>query len=286
MNRIILEAALRYAEQGFSVIPLNGKQPAMMPNGKPFAWSGSQVKPAPMSYIHEWHLRGYLQNVGIVCGKVSGNLAVIDLDGDQPVAHFRDEFPDLVETYTIKTGSLHGAHLYFYCDALPQTTRTKGYELRANGCYVVAPPSIHPVTGAHYSRATGWEIMRVPDLERVKQWILDMIPKRPAGTSQTQEKRTIGAATVPAWARAAVQYELRDLYRATEGSRNNQLNLAAYNLGQIVGDGHLSRHEIERDLLIAAQAIGLDEISAQRTIQSGLEAGISNPRSKQWQRRR
>lgn len=284
MSNLILETALMYAEQGMSVIPLHGKQPAMTTTGLPFSWSPYQVKRAPMSYIHEWNRRGYLKNIGIVCGKVSGNLAVIDLDGDESVIHFRDKFPELVETFTVRTGSLHGEHLYFYCDTLPPTTRTKGYELRTDGCYVVAPPSCHPDTGEIYKLTTAWQIMQVPDLNRVKDWITSLIPQKTPPPRPTNG-RSFNRNSTP-YTRAALHYELRDLYRATEGNRNNQLNTAAYNLGQLVGDGLLNRSEVERELLAAATVIGLDEIPAQRTIQSGLNAGINQPRSKQWSCRR
>lgn len=279
----ILETALGFAEKGFSVIPLHGKQPAITGTGKPFVWSPYQVRRAPMSYIHEWHRRGYLQNYGIVCGAVSGNLAVIDLDGDESVAHFRDTFPELVETYTIRTGSLHGEHLYFYCDTLPPTTRTKGYELRANGCYVVGPHSIHPDTGAAYTLISKWELQHVPNLARVQEWIMSLVPKKQL--PRPRPVVTNGKRSGTNYARAALHYELKDLYRTLPGNRNTQLNTSAYNLGQLVGDGQLSRAEVERELLTAARVIGLEEIPALRTIHSGLEAGMKEPRSQQWKRR-
>jgi len=57
------------------------------------------------------------------------------------------------------------------------------------------------------------------------------------------------------------------------------LNLSAYNLGQLVGDLLLPRWQVEDDLMAAAAACGLPEGEARRTIKSGLDAGIRNPRS-------
>lgn len=282
-SEVMLQAALLYAENGLSVIPLSGKQPPLTTNGKPLSWSPYQVKRAPLSYIHEWHRRGYLQNVGIVCGAVSNNLAVIDLDGDEAVKRFRSKFPELLTTFTVETGSGHGQHLYYYCDALPPTTRTKGFELRVNGCYVVAPPSVHPDTGDIYRLTPDdWPIMRVTDLERVRHWVTSMLKPVPRPVTNGQPRQQ---AVGSYYARSALHYELRDLYRAQPGSRNNQLNVAAYNLGQLVGDNLISRHVIETELLAAAMAIGLEETPALRTIRSGIEAGIREPRSKQWRRR-
>jgi hypothetical protein len=64
------------------------------------------------------------------------------------------------------------------------------------------------------------------------------------------------------------------------GSRNHRLNAAAFSLGQLVGAGMLDVNEVAGTLLGAAQAAGLSEIEAQRTIASGLTAGQRHPRER------
>jgi hypothetical protein len=76
----------------------------------------------------------------------------------------------------------------------------------------------------------------------------------------------------------ALHEELTKLARATEGSRNNTLNEAAFNLGQFIEARLLARGEVETLLHSAARAIGLGELEIQRTVNSGIEAGIRNPR--------
>jgi hypothetical protein len=63
------------------------------------------------------------------------------------------------------------------------------------------------------------------------------------------------------------------------GSRNETLNRAAFNLGQLVGVGTLDRDAVESLLLEAALESGLGEEEARGTIRSGIEAGIRTPRS-------
>lgn len=271
----ILTAALEYVESGFSVLPLHGKQPATR------SWARLQVQRPALSHVHEWHRRGYLHNVGIICGAVSRNLVVIDLDGPDAVNEFRRQFADrLPVTRVVRTGS--GEHWYYFADQLPTTTRTKGFELRANGCYVVAPPSIHPTTGQPYQIISDSPIARRPSLESVREWIMSRITAK-QGQGQRQPVRT-GNRTIGWWDRALI-YEIRAVAAAPVGQRSNTLNRAAYNLGQIVGDRLLDRARVERDLLDAALAAGLGEVEAQRTIRSGLEAGIAEPRSQQWRKR-
>jgi putative DNA primase/helicase len=66
---------------------------------------------------------------------------------------------------------------------------------------------------------------------------------------------------------------------APEGERNDRLNKAAFSLGQIIAGGGLDRDIVEAALLTAATTAGLPETEARRTIQSGLAAGMKEPRA-------
>ena len=82
-----------------------------------------------------------------------------------------------------------------------------------------------------------------------------------------------------AYAQAAFDNEIDRVRRALEGTRNSELNKAAFALGQFVGSGELSRSDVENALLDAALSAGLPNGEARATISSGLEAGIKVPRS-------
>ena len=71
---------------------------------------------------------------------------------------------------------------------------------------------------------------------------------------------------------------------AAPGCRNDILNCAAFNLGQIVGGGQLDRPVVESALMAAAVAVGLDEREAAATLRSGLEAGLKEPRGPKGER--
>jgi hypothetical protein len=62
---------------------------------------------------------------------------------------------------------------------------------------------------------------------------------------------------------------------AQEGNRNAALNWSAYQLGQRVGAGELDEQEVRAELRAAGAAAGLDDIEIERTIESGLQAGMA-----------
>ncbi len=274
----VLDAALAYADLGLSVIPCHGKVPALA------SWAARQQVRARRVNIQVWDREGILENVGVVCGRVSGNLVVMDLDGLDAFACYAREWPRLLDTYTVRSGSGQGYHLYYQVDVLPKTTRAVqtaagNVELRADGTYVVAPPSLHPVSGKMYVVARALPIMRLPHLNDVVRWIKTLIAAKhggapPAATPRKSVENSTG------WGIVATRNEADAVRAALPGERNNRLNLAAFKLGQIVGAGKLSRSYVESELYSAAAALAETdgEQSVLRTIKSGLDAGIRNPR--------
>jgi len=149
----IRDAALQYIHDGYSVVPIREreKRPAI-------AWEEFQRRIPTETEINQWFSDNHNQ-IGIVCGCVSGGLIVFDFDGekwDELLNDFLTAFPELANTRWIITGS-DKAHIYVRCVELPEditrevrTFPDKGeIELRANNHYVLAPPSIHP-SGGYY----------------------------------------------------------------------------------------------------------------------------------------
>jgi len=142
-----LEFANFYGRLGFSLIPIKpeDKRPALS------RWGQYQKKRAGEKEINDWFSDGK-NNIGIVCGKVSGNLVALDFD-DPLCAHYCFNVSDLAERTPVgKTG--HGIHIYGQSDGVVKKTtfRKKSdkdteylpLDIQAEGSYVVAPPSIHP----------------------------------------------------------------------------------------------------------------------------------------------
>ena len=149
-----------YLEAGLSIIPLKprSKEPLI-------PWKEFQERRATREEAYKWFERCPDCNIAIVTGAVSGNLVVIDFDNADKYYEFiqraREELPEelqykIATTWHVRTGK--GFHIYFRvvtsADRFKEKFRTKprlaeGVDIKAEGGYVVAPPSVHP-SGAQY----------------------------------------------------------------------------------------------------------------------------------------
>jgi len=171
--------ALAYAALELSVIPLDGKRPALN------SWTRYQQERADEQTIRGWTFG----NIGIVCGRVSGNLVVLDLDGAAGYAAFAATFPTLAQTYTVASGGGVGRHVYFYADHLPPSVKAMNtpighLEVCGDGRQVVAPPSIHPITRQPYWVEQPLDILRVPNLDDLVAWVEAFKPRQEVRTWQ------------------------------------------------------------------------------------------------------
>ena len=270
LRETVLEAGLAYLESDISVVAAQGKRTTVM-------WSRWQVvRPMP-GLLHWWDSKGWFQNVAIVLGQVSRGLVCIDLDGEQAVADYQAAFPDLLDTFTVRSGSGKGMHYYYYVNAFTPTTRTKGYELRSDGCYVIAPPSRHPETNNFYRVERFVEARRVHDLENVRNWIIGKIAAQPQAEKPLP---SMGVSQATPYAIKALSSECDNVRVAIKGERNRTLYTAALKMGNLIQMGYIGRHEVENALMQAAAHLsGHDgEGASWRTIQSGIERGITSNR--------
>lgn len=173
----MLEPALDYARRGWAVFPIRPQ------SKEPLTEHGFKDATTNEATIRRWWARWPDANVGIATGSPSG-IVVLDVDprngGDEGLRDLEARYGPLPETATALTGG-GGAHYYF---ALPQgmTVRTRklapGLDLKADGGYVVAPPSVHP-SGRDYQ----WEVGRSPDdlpLTPLPGWLLEEAQPRAA----------------------------------------------------------------------------------------------------------
>jgi len=140
---LMLQAALNYIRNQVSVIPLTylTKRPALR------EWATYQNRIPTMDEVQAWFSES-LHNIAIVCGRVS-NLIVVDVDDREKFEKFVLKLHAKAPANLLWVKTRRGVHLYFrYPAALPEDvtkidlTETHGMELRANRCYVVAPPSV------------------------------------------------------------------------------------------------------------------------------------------------
>lgn len=87
-----------------------------------------------------------------------------------------------------------------------------------------------------------------------------------------------GAGAERKYALAALQAEASDVEVACQGERNNTLNRAAFSLGTLIPLGGISVSEVEAVLTSAALKAGLHPSEIATTLDSGLGAGMNEPR--------
>lgn len=141
----VLNEALRYHALGLSVMTIpTGQKEAKTP------WKRYQQTVASESTLRRW-FGTKLQNIGIVCGSVSGGLSVRDFDSSDSYSRWADEHPRLAKSLpTVATAQGH--HVWARMSSVPRFREFTDGELRTDGHYVVVPPSTHP-DGTHYTWA-------------------------------------------------------------------------------------------------------------------------------------
>lgn len=151
-----LTAAIKYATvYGWAVFPVSGK------SKKPLTPHGCKDAKKDVGAIRHWWKKWPDASVGIATGSIS-NLIVIDedidenkgIDGIQSMRAWEKMHAPLPETVMAITGR-GGSHLYYRYNGNDIKNRAgllEGVDVRGEGGYVVAPPSIHP-NGTEYQ----WE---------------------------------------------------------------------------------------------------------------------------------
>jgi Bifunctional DNA primase/polymerase, N-terminal/Primase C terminal 1 (PriCT-1) len=143
------EAVHDYMGRGWSIIPIKpgGKRPLV-------GWEQFQQRPPGEAEVCHWFRTWRDAGVGIMTGAVSG-LVVLDVDvrhgGDVALEQLEREHGRLPTTVECQTGG-GGRHLYFAHPRAVVRNRVglaRGVDIRADGGYVVAPPSLH-ASGLRY----------------------------------------------------------------------------------------------------------------------------------------
>ena len=183
------EAARRYLARRWSVLPLRERDKRPL-----IRWEHLQNERPTQDDVADWFRRWPDANVGIVTGEIS-NLIVLDVDpkhgGDDALERLEHRFRPLSATVEAVTGG-GGRHLYFAHPGGLTRNRAglaQGIDLRGDGGYIVAPPSIHP-SGRPYR----WVPGRGPDeitLAPLPRWLIVPIRGPRIGRSLADWRRLV-----------------------------------------------------------------------------------------------
>lgn len=180
-------AAIAYARNGYAVLPLApGRKP---PHKMLGPTGGVHLATADARVIAGWWRADKTANVGVACGRVS-RLVVFDLDvkhGDGP-AEFAEHLGSYIPQDVTAATPSGGQHIWLRLPAGMNFRGKQGLypnvDVKADGGYVVAAPSLAQVTSAgHGDKAAAVELPyrwrsgcpcrlpELPDAEAVAAWL-------------------------------------------------------------------------------------------------------------------
>jgi Bifunctional DNA primase/polymerase, N-terminal len=222
------------------------------------------------------HPRGLL---AIRTGAESG-LAVLDVDAPAGLVTMRRLIRDglMPRTVSQQTGG-GGYHMLYRHPGgrIPSVPGGAGdhVDVKADGGYIVAWPSVHPDTRQPYRWLSPFDgpITALPEA-----W-----PARLSPPPAPVMLPPVPVGSPGAYAAAVLDGETSRAAAAVNGQRNHELNRAAFALFRHVAGGTLDEETVSGRLWQAAAVTGLaaeDPGSVRRTIASARRAGIRSPRSR------
>jgi len=262
------QIALQYLNKGLSVIPLVSPSMASPELSEEdfikkcktplVGWKAYQKRLPTVDEVAGWFDKWPDANIGIITGKVSG-IVVFDLDSEHAVEYADNEggFP---ETPKVKTGK--GYHVYVKHPGFEirnDVRKELDLDIRADGGYVVAPPSYHG-NGNQYTWEQGFSIFEI-DPADCESWMIDYLKQfagSPIKSAETTPKPSDNRST-------AIQSPTDNHYAdiLKNGAQQGQRNHTATKLiGHLLGKGNDPEMvwEMVKQWNIAKNSPPLDEV--------------------------
>jgi hypothetical protein len=196
-------------------------------------------------------------------GTASG-LLVVDVD---PPNGGRIHAALMTLTAAVATGG-GGWHLYYEYPGIPLLGKLPGrpgVDIKGNGGYVTAPPSVHPGTGRPYRWAGHWPVAEMPAALRAA--LTPPPPAAAAPLSGPPPAREAGGISSPP---ALLVSLLRAVQTAPEGRRRVTLYGAARGVARMVAVGALT----EADARAALTAAGLAACQTARDTRAAIDGAF------------
>ncbi len=274
----LLAEALRYAAVGWPVFLLGRtKRPLAncpaCPKGKP----GHDPQACQCLTCHGFYAATLdPQRIKAMCAEHPGALLAIrtgsasgTLVADIDPRHGGQVLPDLMPR-TACVATSRGWHLYYRHPGVPILSRElpghRGIDIKADGGYVVAPPSIHPLTGLPYR----W--IGTHPLIEIAPPLLDACQAAPEPTVRVTTRSTPtrrgGAISSP---EALLTANLDAVRRAPRGRRRVTLYGAARGVARMVAAGALTAADARAALAEVGRAAGQNERDIRDAITGGFK---------------
>ena len=245
----VVDQVLQYAEAGLPVLPLHAiirgscscrVESCTSAAKHPITRHGKDDATTDQGVIAEWLARFPGCNWGV---RPPVGVVVLDIDprndGDRTLAELEKQHGAIPPTLAARTGS-GGRHIWLTYNGPARGKLGQGIDVKTNGGYLVAPPSVHACGGTY-----AWEDTR--PAAYAPQWVKDIL-----NPPRVRRPRLGQGALAP--------LEGFLLKNREQGDRNRRLYWAACRAVEQGADPH--------GLLDAAVSIGLAEAEALATIRS------------------
>jgi len=185
-------------------------------------WKEYQSRLPTEAEVREWFTQWPDANMAIVTGQISG-IVVFDLDSENAVEYAKKQggFPN---TAKVKTGK--GIHYYIQYPEFKVGNSTNvglGMDIRGDGGYVVAPPSVHG-SGRKYEWGKGQSIIEI-DLAACNPWMIDSLHHEAGKSKHTNAKKKVPkiAEVIDTVRKPEKDNKYTDILKngAVEGNRND-----------------------------------------------------------------
>lgn len=255
-----LESAKQYIDLGWRVHPVRRDKTPLL-KGWPAKATTDESQVAAW-----WSGNGHL-GIGIVTG-ASSDLVVLDIDprhnGNESLRELEQQCGTLPVTVTCKTGGGDRQFYFRYPQGIVIKNKTKvgglnGVDVRGEGGYVIAPPSMHPSGGRYEWISETYELANLPSA-----WI-SLLQQQPMADTPTATPNGDGQLR-----QSTLQFIANG---AAEGERNSRLFEAAAELAGTGFDRSVAEAMLTQG---AARCVPpLDDVEAAKTIKSA----FSRPRT-------
>ncbi len=185
-----LDSAVEYVNRGWAVFPLHSVKDGVCTCGEAICSIGKHPRidhgfkdaTTDEPKVNEWWSKWPDANIGIATGSRSG-IVVLDVDvakgtkpsGEATLDELRSTHGALPATITSLTGG-GGKHFFFRYQKAVMNSRVgflPGLDIRGDGGYVVAPPSLHK-SGRRYEWMEGHDPDSI-DLAEMPPWLIDIL---------------------------------------------------------------------------------------------------------------
>jgi len=239
------DAALYYAQTGWPVFPLTGKVPykLLMPGRESH---GHKDATTDLKQLAAWWSEHPKANIGLPTGEVSG-VMVLDMDvpeGYYNIQALQNSFAPLPDTRRVRTAG-GGLHYYFeyprdgkrYPGAVGLSGLI-GIDIRAEGNYVVLPPSRIELRKCYQWAKPDQEVATAP------AWLLTLL-------TQADEQRHLPQQDLGFASSTGQKWFLEALDKARQGNRNN----VGFWLARMLRNDGLSQQDALRIVLSYANRV-------------------------------